>query len=33
MTHVKTYFPDLPAIEGSEYGEVRYEITRDEWEI
>lgn len=26
MTHVQTYWPDLPPIEGSEHGEVRYEI-------
>ncbi|WP_107655896.1 GNAT family N-acetyltransferase [Nocardia suismassiliense] len=32
MTHVKTYHPELPMIEGSEHGEVRYEITRAEWE-
>ncbi len=33
MTHVQTYWPDLPPIEGAEQGEVRYEITRDEWEL
>ncbi|NUP52086.1 MAG: GNAT family N-acetyltransferase [Catenulispora sp.] len=31
MTHVSTYFPELDPIEGSEHGEVRYEITRDQW--
>ncbi|GAA2053045.1 GNAT family N-acetyltransferase [Catenulispora yoronensis] len=31
MTHVDTYFPDLEPIEGSEHGEVRYELTVDQW--
>lgn len=31
MTHVKTYFPELEPIEGSEHGEVRYELTVAEW--
>jgi RimJ/RimL family protein N-acetyltransferase len=31
MTHVDTYFPDLEPIEGSEHGEVRYEITAAQW--
>jgi hypothetical protein len=30
MTQVDTYFPELEPIEGSEHGEVRYEITADE---
>ncbi|MEU8899385.1 GNAT family N-acetyltransferase [Nocardia sp. NPDC048505] len=33
MTHVRTYSPELPAIEGSEHGEVRYEMTRADWEL
>ncbi len=31
MRHVETYFPELEPIEGSEHGEVRYELTADEW--
>ncbi|MEY9909452.1 RimJ/RimL family protein N-acetyltransferase [Catenulispora sp. MAP12-49] len=31
MTHVNTYFPELEPIEGSELGEVRYELTAREW--
>lgn len=31
MTHIATYFPDLDPIEGSEHGEVRYEITAGQW--
>lgn len=31
MRHVATYFPELEPIEGSEHGEVRYELTADEW--
>ncbi|OLE21996.1 MAG: GNAT family N-acetyltransferase [Catenulispora sp. 13_1_20CM_3_70_7] len=31
MVHVKTFFPDLEPIEGSEHGEVRYEITAEQW--
>ena len=31
MTHVATYFPELEPIEGSEHGEVRYELTAEEW--
>jgi RimJ/RimL family protein N-acetyltransferase len=31
MRHVDTYFPELEPIEGSERGEVRYELTADEW--
>ena len=30
MRHVATYFPELEPIEGSEHGEVRYELTADE---
>ncbi|NUR59714.1 MAG: GNAT family N-acetyltransferase [Catenulispora sp.] len=32
MTHVDTYFPDFDdPIEGTEHGEVRYEITAEQW--
>jgi RimJ/RimL family protein N-acetyltransferase len=31
MTHVDTHFPELEPIEGSEHGEVRYELTAQEW--
>jgi RimJ/RimL family protein N-acetyltransferase len=31
MTHVDTYFPELEPIEGSEHGEVRYELTVEQW--
>ena len=31
MRHVDTYFPELEPIEGSEHGEVRYELTAEEW--
>ena len=31
IVHVRTYFPELEPIEGSEHGEVRYEPTADEW--
>ena len=31
MRHVATYFPELEPIDGSEHGEVRYELTADEW--
>ena len=31
MTHVDTHFPELEPIEGSEHGEVRYELTVAEW--
>jgi RimJ/RimL family protein N-acetyltransferase len=31
MTHVDTYFPELEPIEGSEHGEVRYELTAEQW--
>lgn len=33
MRHVETYFPELPPIEGSEHGEVRYEVSADEWSV
>ena len=32
LRYVRTFFPDLPPIEGSEHGEVVYELTRDDWE-
>lgn len=32
MRHVDTYFPELEPIEGSEHGEVRYELTAREWD-
>ncbi|GAA1955908.1 GNAT family N-acetyltransferase [Catenulispora subtropica] len=31
MKHVDTYFPDLAPIKDSEHGEVRYEITAEQW--
>jgi RimJ/RimL family protein N-acetyltransferase len=31
MTHVKTYYPERCLIEGSEHGDVRYEIVCDDW--
>ena len=31
MKHVDTYFPDLEPIEGSEHGEVRYELSAEQW--
>ncbi|WP_194895516.1 GNAT family N-acetyltransferase [Catenulispora pinisilvae] len=31
MTHVDTFFPELEPIEGSEHGEVRYELTAEQW--
>jgi RimJ/RimL family protein N-acetyltransferase len=33
MRHVDTYFPELPPIEGAEHGEVRYELSADEWTV
>ncbi|MFE5740205.1 GNAT family N-acetyltransferase [Streptomyces celluloflavus] len=34
LTHVRTCFGDWPdAIEGSEYGEVEYALTRADWEL
>lgn len=32
LTYVRTFFPDLEPIEGSEEGDVEYEITRKMWE-
>lgn len=32
LTYVRTFFPDLEPIEGSEEGDVEYEITRETWE-
>ena len=33
LTHVRTFFEDWPEqIEGSEFGEVEYAITREQWE-
>lgn len=31
LRYVRTFFPDLPPIPGSEHGEVGYEITREDW--
>jgi RimJ/RimL family protein N-acetyltransferase len=31
MTHVGMFFPELEPIEGSEHGEVRYELSEREW--
>jgi RimJ/RimL family protein N-acetyltransferase len=31
LTYVRTFFPDLEPIEGSEEGDVEYEITREAW--
>ncbi|MEV6399666.1 GNAT family N-acetyltransferase [Streptomyces sp. NPDC051907] len=34
LIHVRTYFQDWPdAIEGSEFGEVEYALTRADWEL
>ncbi|MEV6279287.1 GNAT family N-acetyltransferase [Nocardia sp. NPDC051832] len=32
MTHVRTFPAEPPLFEGAEHGEVRYEITRADWE-
>jgi RimJ/RimL family protein N-acetyltransferase len=33
LRHVRTFFEDWPeAIEGSEHGDVEYELLRDDWE-
>jgi RimJ/RimL family protein N-acetyltransferase len=32
LTYVRTFFPDLEPIAGSEEGDVEYEITRETWE-
>jgi RimJ/RimL family protein N-acetyltransferase len=32
LRYVRTFFPDLPPIEGSEHGDVVYELTREGWE-
>ena len=31
LAHVATFFPELEPIEGSEHGEVRYELTAEQW--